>query len=82
MSEGRDPNRIPLILERLRKIWEKRPELRLGQLIENVFPNTPYDFITAYYIEDEEFIKTLEDFYSGNPVYRRFGKERTKCSKT
>jgi len=72
----RDPERIPKIIKRLQNIWEKQPDTRLGQLIENVYPNTPADFIPAYYEEDEAFIKTLEDFYTGKPIFRRFGKRQ------
>ena len=74
----RDPKRIPKILDRLRIVWEKYPDLRLGQLIENVFPNTSYDFISAYNLEDERFIGEIEDYYSVARTYRRFGKERSK----
>jgi hypothetical protein len=31
----RDLKRIPIILEELRKLWEKCPDQRLGQLLEN-----------------------------------------------
>ena len=31
----RNPQRIPLILDALRTIWEKYPDYRLGQLLEN-----------------------------------------------
>ena len=71
----RDPKRIPKILERLRILWEKYPDLRLGQLIGNMFPRegTGYPrikFLEAghaqqYYIEDEDLIKILESFYLG-----------------
>jgi len=72
----RDTGRIPKILKRLQRIWEKEPDLRLGQLIENVFPNTEFDYISSYYLEDIPFIETLERFYSKRRIYRRFGKER------
>jgi hypothetical protein len=74
----REPERIPLILERLKKIWEANPDLRLGQLIENVFPNTEFDFISAHALEDEEFITALEKFYSESHTFRRFGKDLRK----
>jgi len=44
----RDPARIPIILEQIRKIWEQHPDLRLCQLIGNVFPGGD-----NYYREDE-----------------------------
>ena len=39
ITNYRDPKRIPIILKRLENIWRRFPDLRLGQLIENVFPN-------------------------------------------
>jgi len=74
----RDPKRISNILNRLQRIWEKYPDLRLGQLIENVFPNTEFDYISSYYLEDFPFIETLEKFYSKKRLFRRFGKERKR----
>lgn len=56
----RDPKRIPKILKRLWLVWEKNPDLRLSQLIQNVFPNG------AYHIEDEVLISALEKFYRKN----------------
>ena len=32
----RDPARIPRILEKLGRLWAVHPDMRLGQLIENV----------------------------------------------
>ncbi len=29
----RDPKRIPEVLESIRQVWERHPDLRLGQLI-------------------------------------------------
>lgn len=55
----RDPNRIPMILQRLEKVWEKNPDLRFGQLILNVLRN---DF---YHVEDEELVTKVELFYNG-----------------
>jgi len=57
----RDPKRIPDILKRLEIVWEKYPDLRLGQLIQNVF--SEYE-ILLYYIEDNEIIKVMENFYN------------------
>lgn len=53
----RDPKRIPKILKELQKVWEKHPDLRLGQLLLNL----GFDF---YYVEDKELIKKLENMYS------------------
>lgn len=53
----RDPKRIPEILEKLRVIWERVPDWRLGQLINNV---TYVSSVPAFYVEDEELIKDLD----------------------
>jgi hypothetical protein len=53
----RDPARIPLILDRLRKVWEAHPDLRLGQLLVNASRPSHSD---PFYIEDEALITRLE----------------------
>ena len=55
----RDINRIDLILDRLKILWKKHPDLRLGQLILNVLQDP-----ALYYVEDEELVELLEKFYS------------------
>ena len=57
----RDVNRIDSILARLKTLWKSNPDLRLGQLILNALRDP-----TLYYIEDEEMIRSLEDFYSNS----------------
>lgn len=69
----RDPKRIPKILKRLKKIWEKNPDLRLAQLIGNVYPCTSSDYIDPYYIEDEPFLKRMEEFYTEPKTFRMSG---------
>jgi hypothetical protein len=53
----REPNRI--IIERLRLLWIKHPDLRLGQLIENMVPRDQ----RLYFIEDVDLIEMMEDGY-------------------
>jgi len=53
----RDPKRISKILKRLGKLWERHPDLCLGQLIENAVRGS------LYYVEDNRLIKELEKFY-------------------
>ena len=55
----RSVDRIPNILDRLGKIWEKYPDLRLGQLLLNCFS----DPVLYYYIEDDKLIESLESYY-------------------
>ena len=55
----RDPDRIPVILEQVRVLWEKNPDWRLCQLVVNVAkPTAPCPQI--FNVEDEAFQKNLE----------------------
>jgi hypothetical protein len=31
----RDPNRIPILMEKINLLWEAQPQWRFGQLVEN-----------------------------------------------
>ena len=64
----RDINRIRPFCERLIKAWESAPDLRFGQLIENVFRSSSDD---QFYIEDDEMIERIEAFVRQfNMLYR------------
>ena len=53
----RDPNRIPKVLDILRKNWEENPDLRLCQLISNAIPaNTD-----GFFLEDDRLIEILQE---------------------
>ena len=54
----RDPKRIPKILKAIEKVWEKYPDMRLGQLIANVV-----DESAIYFVEDEDLIDELKKVY-------------------
>lgn len=54
----RDVNRIDKVLEEIKRIWEKYPDLRLTQLIMNL-SNSPM----LYYLEDDDLIDALKRFY-------------------
>ena len=54
----RDINRIDTVLSEIKSIWEKNPDLRLGQLISNVIRDP-----ALYYIEDEDLVKVLKELY-------------------
>lgn len=56
----RRKDRIDSILNNLEEIWLEFPDLRLGQLLLNVSRDPE-----LYYLEDEELIKKLEEFYNG-----------------
>lgn len=51
----RDPTRIPIVLEEIRKLWEHYPDWRLGQLIVNATGrNDPF------YTEDDMLVAHLQ----------------------
>lgn len=54
----RDPARIPQMLELVKTIWEKNPQLRFGQLILNVCAVTE-----LYMMEDADLAKYLKEVY-------------------
>lgn len=55
----RNPERINRILNLIKRIWKKNPDLRLCQLIGNVFPHGEDN----YYKEDDELEKRLKEEY-------------------
>lgn len=54
----RDPNRIDRILEAVKAIWKKHPDMRLGQLLCNVLRDP-----ALYYIEDADLVSALKEYY-------------------
>jgi len=54
----RDPARIPRILDLIREIWCKAPDLRLSQLVMNAL-GVAYD---PYFIEDDDLEKALKEY--------------------
>ena len=55
----RDPARIPVILERLRVVWEKSPDMRLGQLVSIGLHWSEWGS-DPFYIEDEFLMEGIE----------------------
>lgn len=55
----RDPSRIDRVIEELRRIWKKYPDLRLWQLFEYVRSHneSPAD---NFYLEDEDWETILK----------------------
>ena len=43
--KSRDAQRIPVVLSEIQKVWEKNPDLRLGQLLMNCCPNEMFCII-------------------------------------
>jgi hypothetical protein len=54
----RDPARIEKILSLIRKLWYKKPDLRLTQLIMNAL-NMSQD---PYYVEDDRLEEALKRY--------------------
>jgi uncharacterized protein YihD (DUF1040 family) len=52
----RNPNRIDNVLNEIKRIWKKNPNLRLLQLLLNID-------CEHYYIEDEQLVEKLRNFY-------------------
>ncbi len=58
----RNPERIPEILDRIRKVWEQHPQLRLGQLLVASFQRkTKQNDI--FHVEDKELIEMVEELF-------------------
>lgn len=55
----RNPERIDLLLERIRVAWQQCPDLRLIQLLENSYPPGT----VGYYLEDDKLLTCLEKEY-------------------
>ena len=54
----RNPDRIDKILNEIKNIWEKYPDLRLGQLLCNVLRDP-----ALYYVEDDQLVESLKKYY-------------------
>lgn len=63
----RDPARIPLILAKLEKAWLAAPDLRLGQLIDNILHRANCDH--PFYIEDDKMEAAIDDWLKKSPPY-------------
>lgn len=62
----RDPKRIDEICRRLAAAWKTCPDLRLGQIIENVkLANKIDEKGDLFYIEDYQMIGMIEDHMYG-----------------
>lgn len=53
----RNPARIPIVLDAIRKVWERSPDLRLCQLIYCVTAR-----LDQFMLEDDAFIKELNEW--------------------
>lgn len=57
----RDPKRIEKILGLLQKGWEKAPDWRFGQVIENF--KRWATVADMFYVEDEEMEELIKEFF-------------------
>lgn len=53
----RDPARIDRMIDKLRKYWKCYPDLRLGQIIENMKPA----YADTFNVEDDVIERTLSE---------------------
>lgn len=54
----RDPNRIDEVLAAVGDVWKQYPDLRLGQLLSNVFREP-----ALYYVEDDKLVEEVRHYY-------------------
>lgn len=57
----RDPDRIIRIIQLLEKGWKKNPDLRLGQIFENLKRYSGKKDL--FYLEDEETERLIMDYF-------------------
>ena len=57
----RDPNRISEILNLLEAGWSKIPDLRLGQIFENIKRYSEKEDL--FYTEDEDFEQLIKSYF-------------------
>lgn len=55
-GQMRDPARIEKTISLLKAYWEENPDLRLGQILENI---SAISHKTCFYMEDEVIINFL-----------------------
>lgn len=57
----RNPDRISYITSLIAQGWCKNPDLRIGQLFENLKSYAGKDDL--FYVEDDEFIQLIIDYF-------------------
>lgn len=63
MRSGRNPARINGVLNKLREVWTRNPDLRLAQLVVNAAGATQ-PCPEVFYLEDDAFLRGLDSFES------------------
>ena len=56
----RNPERIRPFLDKIAEAWEKYPDLRFGQLVMDIVPDSD----RLWNCEEDEFLNRLESFVS------------------
>lgn len=59
----RDPKRISKVLERIQKVWERNPDLRLAQLVVNATKMAGHEDASQsriFNIEDDELLRGID----------------------
>ena len=74
VKKVRDPGRISRILDLLEEVWILYPDMRLGQLIENIYGCQRNDPNCIFNREDDEIEEMLKEFLKT----RKFTRGRTK----
>jgi len=64
----RDPARIVPMLDALRRVWEKNPDLRLGQIVSNA-ARSHCAWPDVFSIEDEDLLRGLNSSPQARPRY-------------
>jgi uncharacterized protein YihD (DUF1040 family) len=57
----RNPDRIPYIVSLIAQGWQKTPDLRIGQIFENLKRYSGKDDL--FYMEDDEFVRLIIDYF-------------------
>lgn len=57
VSPDRRPERIPAIMGELQALWQKFPEMRLGQLLLNSMGTDD-----LFYLEDKDLLQKVREF--------------------
>ena len=59
----RDPARIYEFCNRLAAVWQKVPDWRFGQFIDNVFTALGREGIDPFFPEDDYMISKIESYF-------------------
>lgn len=56
----RDPNRIDPMIDKLRALWHRYPDFRLGQLVVNLGRRAPDTKADTFNVEDDKMATTID----------------------